>query len=251
MPADGIIQPYQQIPIVLKFAPTARPRKTGWAQNALSKSDIMRDYHVGGLVQCVDTAQKITFTVTGRGVLPQVELARDTFDFGHCPVHGRRDILTTITNKGESLPVKWSIPRVAHFDCKPQAGTLHPGQSSKLLVTFRPAQLGKFKHNMQLCVEDGAMEKVFRVMGNADRVDSSLKPGYAQGTKVGGPTAVPADFKPKITFVDETALKNGTDDQAKPWRRVMPWEETLTTDQGPAAGSGSGGGELTVVSTGL
>ena len=147
-------------------------------------------------------------------------------------MHGRRDILTTITNKGESLPVKWSIPRVAHFDCKPQAGTLHPGQSAKLLVTFRPAQLGKFKNNLQLCVEDGAMEKVFRVMGHANRVDTSLKPGYAQGTKVGGPTALPTDFKPKSHLWIETALKNGTNDEDKPWRRVMPWEETLTTDQG-------------------
>ena len=244
MPADGIIQPYQQIPIVLTFAPTARPRKTGWAQNALSKSDIMRDYHVGGVVQCVDTSQKITFTVTGRGVLPQVELARDTFDFGHCPVHGRRDILTTIINKGEALPVKWSIPRVAHFDCKPQSGTLHPGQSAKLLVTFRPAQLGQFKHNMLLKVEDGTMEKIFRVLGHADRVDKSLKPGYAQGTKVGGPTSIPADFKPKITFVDESALNDGGDEN-KPWRRVMPWEETFTNDQ-PGHGKSSEGGELTV-----
>ena len=101
-------------------------------------------------------------------------------------MHGRRDILTTIINKGDSLPVKWSIPRVAHFDCKPQAGTLHPGQSAKLLVTFRPAQLGKFKNNMQLCVRT-AQWKNLRVMGHANRVDKSLKPGYAQGTKVGGP----------------------------------------------------------------
>jgi len=141
-PSDGIIQPYQQIPIVVTFAPQAKARKTGWAQNALTKTDLQRDFHVGGIVQCVDTAQKITFTVTGRGVLPQVDLARDTFDFGSCPVHGRRDILTTITNKGTALPVRWKIPRVAHFECKPHSGTLHPGQSTKLLVTFRPAQLG-------------------------------------------------------------------------------------------------------------
>jgi len=81
-PADGIIQPYQQIPIVVTFAPRAKARKTGWAQNALTKSDLQRDFHVQGVVQCVDTAQKITFTVAGRGVLPQVDLARDIFDFG-------------------------------------------------------------------------------------------------------------------------------------------------------------------------
>jgi hypothetical protein len=82
-PADGIIQPYQQIPIVVTFAPQAKARKTGWAQNALTKRDLQHDFHITGVVQCVDTAQKITFTVTGRGVLPQVDLARDTFDFGY------------------------------------------------------------------------------------------------------------------------------------------------------------------------
>jgi hypothetical protein len=234
-PADGIIQPYQQIPVVVTFAPRAKARKTGWAQNALTKSDLQHDFHITGTVQCVDTAQKITFTVTGRGVLPQVDLARDTFDFGSCPVHGRRDILTTVTNRGTALPVRWRIPRVAHFECKPQSGTLHPGQSTKLLVTFRPAQLGKFKHEMTLQVEDGAMEKQFRVLGHADQVDESLKRSHASGTKVGGPTSIPADFKPRITFVDENALKEGQD---KPWRRIMPWEETLTGDSG-----GGGGGD--------
>ena len=70
----------------MTFAPQAKARKTGWAQNALTKRDLQHDFHVTGVVQCVDTAQKITFTVTGRGVLPQVDLARDTFDFGACPV---------------------------------------------------------------------------------------------------------------------------------------------------------------------
>lgn len=150
-----------------------------------------------------------------------------------------------MTNRGTALPVRWSIPRVAHFECKPRAGTLHPGQSTKLLVTFRPAQLGKFQHEMVLNVEDGAMEKRFRVLGNAGHVDESLKKSHAAGTKVGGPTSIPADFKPKITFVDENALKE--EGKERPWRRVMPWEETLTGDDSKDGGGvGGGGGELTV-----
>ena len=88
-------------------------------------------------------------------------------------------------------------------------------------MTFRPAQLGKFKHEMMLQVEDGAMEKYFRVMGHADQVDESLKKSHASGTKVGGPTSIPADFKPRITFVDENALNDGLDGTDKPWRRIM------------------------------
>lgn len=149
-----------------------------------------------------------------------------------------------MTNRGTALPVRWKIPRVAHFECKPRSGTLHPGQSTKLLVTFRPAQLGKFKHEMSLQVEDGAMEKNFRVMGHADQVDESLRKTHASGTKVGGPTSIPADFKPRITFVDENALKEGIDGSTKPWRRIMPWEETLTGDS--QAAGGGGGGEMTV-----
>ena len=64
---------------------------------------------------------------------------------------------------------------------------------------------------MLLQVEDGAMTKEFRVLGHADRVDESLKRSHASGTKVGGPASIPADFKPKITFVDENALKEGKD----------------------------------------
>ena len=30
--------------------PRAKPRKTGWAQNALTKADLLRDFHVAGLV---------------------------------------------------------------------------------------------------------------------------------------------------------------------------------------------------------
>ena len=85
----------------------------------------MQTFGIQGTVECLDTKQSIGLQLSGKAVVANVKIDASVFDFGECPVHDRRDILTTITNEGSDLPAKWVVDKVAQFNFKPGKGTLH------------------------------------------------------------------------------------------------------------------------------
>ena len=119
----------------------------------MDPNDLQQTFGIVGSVECVDTNQTIGLQLAGKAVVANVRIDASTFDFGDCPVHDRRDILTTITNDGADLVAHWSIPRIAQFCFKPSRGALQPGQSQNILVSYNPTQLGRFNKECEVQVE--------------------------------------------------------------------------------------------------
>ena len=234
-PPDGIIQPYAQLPVIITFNPHEKKKKTGWAKSAVDPNDLQQTFGIVGSVECVDTNQTIGLQLAGKAVVANVRIDASTFDFGDCPVHDRRDILTTITNDGADLVARWSIPRIAQFCFKPNRGALQPGQSQNILVSYNPTQLGRFNKECEVQVENGAKSIPLRVIGSSETVGKDRK------KIVGGPEAIPADFQPKYKFVrqDDPSLNLSP---KKKFRRGMPWEESLEDMAGQGTGGTSGTG---------
>ncbi len=219
-PSDGIIQPYSQLPVILQFLPFRKKQKTGWAQTIPDPNDMMQAFNVEGNVECVDTHQSIAVHLSGKAVVANVRIDASVFDFGECPVHDRRDILTTITNDGSDLVANWIVERVAQFSFKPARGSLQPGQSQNILVSYKPTQLGRFHKDLTVTIENGAKLLPLRLIGTSETI------GEDKQKIVGGPDAIPSDFKPNYKFVrrDDPSLNSSP---RKTFRRGKPWEESL------------------------
>ena len=80
------------------------------------------------------------------------------FKFGECPVGEQIDCLCTINNESASLPMSFSLQRVAHFQASPLKGSMKAGQSVDVVLSFRPKQMGTFKNSLSLDVLGTVME---------------------------------------------------------------------------------------------
>ena len=174
----------------------------------------------------MDTKQAISLQLSGKAVVANVQMEASVFDFGECPVHDRRDISTSISNGGSDLSARWFIDRVAQFNFKPSKGILHPGQSQNINVSFKPTQLGRFHKNVNVQIENGASILPLRLVGTSETI------GKSRRKIIGGPNAIPEDFKPKSKKViqDDESMNMSP---KKKFRRNMPWEDSLaeTTEE--------------------
>lgn len=66
-----------------------------------------------------------------------------TFDFGECPVKEHVDMLCTLLNTSDSMPVTFQFRRLAHFTSHATNGKIEPGESQDVIFSFAPNQVGK------------------------------------------------------------------------------------------------------------
>ncbi|GBG28496.1 Cilia- and flagella-associated protein 65 [Hondaea fermentalgiana] len=217
-PTQGVLAPYTKIPLAVVFAPRPPPQAKGF--RARGDQDLHSDvsFELSAVVTCVDTGQQIPLKLTARALKPLVSINRKTFKFGTCAAVDRRDIVFTIANKGEVLPIRYSINKVAFFSCKPNAGRLLPGQSQNVLVSFMPAQLGSFRNTLHVVLCDGVRVVPLTVAGECDALGSPKK-------IPGGPEAILADFKPEIKYVDDDEVRRQARHSKPRFKRLPPWEK--------------------------
>ena len=165
LPTEGTLAPYSSAPLEFIFSPKAPLHIEGRAEFMTkerldAKSAFSIPYHSVARIECTESKQRLLVPVLGNGMEPlvtrnslrchvlnracsiaQFSFSPDNFDFGDCAVHARRDILCTLTNKSDHLPLNFSFARVAHFAVKPSAGKVLPHQSLSLVVSFVPRQV--------------------------------------------------------------------------------------------------------------
>ncbi|XP_054915148.1 cilia- and flagella-associated protein 47-like [Poeciliopsis prolifica] len=148
MPSQGRLQPNQTITVVVRFSPKSRRR---WRSTSPRRQDYCL-FLLFDIVSCkhgftqptVDSSVEVA--VTGSGIpVALVPSPSDTFDFSHCALGQRSDLLCVLQNLCPQLPVRFRFRKLAHFTAQPPAGTIPPGQCQDVVLTFNARQQGIFQ----------------------------------------------------------------------------------------------------------
>jgi hypothetical protein len=193
-PVEGVVKPLSQVPLTLTFKPVMQMPKNGFEKQFLEDVREPRALMRRIFIECPELDQRTTLNVQGAAVTPVVTIAPAVVRFGHCPVHDRRDIMVTLTNRCNEV-TSFAFPPTAHFKMNPAKGVLQPLQTMTAVVSFTPGQMGKFKTIVKVAVADGKASVDMKVVGESD-VPEGKK------TLVGGIDKLGADFEPKLKFVD-------------------------------------------------
>ncbi|CAL8089580.1 unnamed protein product [Calicophoron daubneyi] len=70
---------------------------------------------------------------------------RLSVNFRACPVGGRLEASFWIVNQAKDLPLRFKLPRVAHFTSMPGKGKIKPGEQKIIKMEFLPRQYGNFE----------------------------------------------------------------------------------------------------------
>lgn len=65
------------------------------------------------------------------------------YDFGEVPVGEHADILCTLKNSSDVLPITYQFRRIAHFIAHPPNGKIQPLDTQDVIFSFAPNQAGK------------------------------------------------------------------------------------------------------------
>ena len=84
--------------------------------------------------------------LTGTALPVLISISPQTkYQFGNCPVGEHTDMLCTVRNDCNTLPVSYQFRRIAHFLAKPANGKVRPQESQEILLSFSPNQIGRSK----------------------------------------------------------------------------------------------------------
>jgi hypothetical protein len=130
-------------------------------------------------------------------------------------------MITTVVvslSSQSDLDMPYEFSSTAFFKLTPSAGVLRPHQSTAIVVTFSPAQLGKFNKKVVLSIGKGIRTEEMKLSAEA----SSLGPPK---TLTGGIDKLPDDFKRVLTFVEPGAAAATKRSTAK-FQRELPWNRS-------------------------
>ena len=105
-----------------------------------------------------------------RAQYPDIKINRQTFQFGECPQNERRDMVLSIRNRSEDLPLDFNFPKVAHFRATPARGKLLPDAEHTINISFEPKNLGQFSNEMQLEILKGIYKIPIKLQGSSNTV---------------------------------------------------------------------------------
>ncbi|KAF0745589.1 hypothetical protein Ae201684_000044 [Aphanomyces euteiches] len=223
-PAEGKIPPYSSTVLTFVYKPNmsnpAKPslrRRPSYSNNKQqSEKETSITLKAFASIECSDISQNIAIEISGTAVMPQVTVSPSTFDFGECASGARVDMIMNIKNEA-TLPVKFSFNKIAQFASHPLKGRLDVLQSQNVVVSFVPAQLGRFQNALQLDVQDGSLIIPVHVKGAATTLGEKKE-------LVGGPDALPNDFRPRFNFVSVDDIKSHKKAPKSSYQRVPPYE---------------------------
>jgi hypothetical protein len=167
---------FGRIPLEFIFSPPVKDETTGFICNRQpEKQEEMFDYV--GKIESEELGQNpISITLTGRALVPALKVKPDPLQFGECPVNDRRDVVVTLHNAQEDMPLDFSIPRVPHISVEPNSGKLAPLQNQTVVVSFTPKNLGKFTQTVVVEYCNGLYKHLLKCYGHAPVVGEKTAP---------------------------------------------------------------------------
>ncbi|NXD02891.1 CFA47 protein, partial [Certhia familiaris] len=160
VPNQGTLQPYEKSVITLCFSPEKFERDF-----EVSDASLIQDYvlflrfeTVGKRDGCLQNLS-IGATATTRNHSRHVDLALMgsgfpvilTFNpgtvikFKDCYLGEQTQVVCTMKNESEFLPVTFSFRKTAHFNISPKRGKLKKKSEKEVMISFSPRQIGTFE----------------------------------------------------------------------------------------------------------
>jgi hypothetical protein len=201
-PYGGHVPAFGRIPLEFIFSPPVKDETTGFICNRQpEKQEEMFDYV--GKIESEELGQNpISITLTGRALVPALKVKPDPLQFGECPVNDRRDVVVTLHNAQEDMPLDFSIPRVPHISVEPNSGKLAPLQNQTVVVSFTPKNLGKFTQTVVVEYCNGLYKHLLKCYGHAPVVGEKTAP-------VKGLEKTGKDFAPENKYVNPESMSLG------------------------------------------
>ncbi|XP_059580365.1 cilia- and flagella-associated protein 47 [Alligator mississippiensis] len=161
IPNQGTLQPYQKTVIMLYFSPKQFKRDTGPMESP-SRQDyalFLRFETVGstdGFLQLLSGDDRsirkrnlshcVELALTGSGLPVILTFSPGpVINFMDCFMGENTQILCTLKNVSESLPVTYSFRKIAHFRICPRKGKIKEKCDKDVMFSFSPTQVGTFK----------------------------------------------------------------------------------------------------------
>jgi hypothetical protein len=208
-PRDGIISPHCSTQVLLRFAPREVAPKAGF-KTLLPPAERCREYCASLAIELAEGGTGgVAVSVTGKGVPQGLSVSEHQIEFGNCPCGDHRDALLQVKCEGE-LPIKYFTSLPPQFQCRPALGELAPGQSTQVIVSYMPRQMGPAGGALRLT--SGGEEVAVLLVGNGVAGEE-----YGASTKGAAPEwegDVPLKF-----VVPETEVG-----KYQAWRRPRPYE---------------------------
>ncbi|XP_053397416.1 cilia- and flagella-associated protein 47-like isoform X4 [Mercenaria mercenaria] len=159
IPNQGILQPYEKIPVFFRFSPRWNSAKSGFKNKIAPppRKDFalfMKLQIIGskeGFENSGDKVVEVALTGTALPVLLDISPA-SKYDFGEVPVGEHADILCTLKNSSDVLPITYQFRRIAHFIAHPPNGKIQPLDTQDVIFSFAPNQAGFFKPQQMIDV---------------------------------------------------------------------------------------------------
>ncbi|NWZ51482.1 CFA47 protein, partial [Haliaeetus albicilla] len=159
IPNQGTLQPYEKSLVTLCFSPKRFKRDFGVNDSSLKQDYVLflRFEAVGnkdGYLQALDDGTAFTvnhphhmeLALTGSGLPVMLTFnPGPVIKFMDCFLGEQTQVLCTLRNESESLPVTFSFCKTAHFNIFPEKGKIKKRSAKDVIFSFSPHQIGTFK----------------------------------------------------------------------------------------------------------
>ncbi|KFP84701.1 Uncharacterized protein CXorf22, partial [Acanthisitta chloris] len=173
-PSQGTLLPYEKSLVTLCFSPKKLQRGFGVNDSSLREDYVLflRFETVGkkdGYLQAPSDGTTATsmnhphhtdLALMGSGLPVMLTFnLGPVINFMDCYLGEQRQILCTLKNESEFLPVTFSFRKSAHFNISPGKGKIKPQSAQDVMFSFSPRQIGTFEVKQIVDIIDKGLEK--------------------------------------------------------------------------------------------
>ncbi|XP_077199055.1 cilia- and flagella-associated protein 47 isoform X2 [Paroedura picta] len=160
IPNEGTLEPYQKIVVTLCFSPKQLKRnvkhdRTPSRQDYVlflefeavgSTDDFLQRLTVKDKPTRESSLHKVELALTGSGLPVMLTFSPGpAINFMECYMGEHTDIICTLKNECDILPVSFAFRKIAHYNICPEKGKVKAKSSQDVLFSFLPRHIGSFK----------------------------------------------------------------------------------------------------------
>ena len=196
-PVSGSILPFSQIPIKFSCQTRLQENIKGWRKGIAEVKDKLGES--SGITQdaqsevYISTAlirfkenialddpnytdnensicDAVSVFMSAEAIKPNIILDKTEMNFWDCKVYEEKHIKLQLKNKNTDIPVDFSFTKAHSFTVKPANGIIEANQTTVVVVTFKPSNLGKFTNYIVLKYVNGLYEISLKMLGTCSGV---------------------------------------------------------------------------------
>ncbi|NWW83882.1 CFA47 protein, partial [Rhynochetos jubatus] len=166
IPSQGTLLPYEKSLVTLCFSPEKLKRDFGVDDSAQKQDYVLflRFETVGkndGYLQALKNhPHQMELALTGSGLPVMLTFnPGPVIKFMDCFLGEQTQVLCTLKNESETLPVTFSFRKAAHFNISPEKGKIKKSSAKDVTFSFSPHQIGIFKVKQVVDIIGTGLEK--------------------------------------------------------------------------------------------